>query len=419
MTVLGVLLAFASISTDLYLPAMPGMSATLGTTQGKLQYTVSAYLIGFAVGQLIWGPISDRFGRRIPVAAGLALFMLGCAGCALSTDVGQLISFRILQAVGACAGVVLGRAMVRDRYGRERSAGVLSTLMTIMAIAPLLGPSVGSLILKVAEWQAIFWILVLVGLVTLVALFTIPETLQKDRRNNEPLRFAFAAYGKLICNRPLLAYAGSLGFFYAGVFANISGSAFAYIDYHHLTPQVFGLVFAVGTVGLMVTNFVNARLVGQYGSDRMLKIGAVGAAVAGLLLAVVTATDFGGVWAMAISLWLFTAMNGLISANAISGALADVPTRAGAVSAVMGAIQYGSGVVGSAIAGALANGTPWPMGAVIAFSGLGCLGCVLFLPRSGNDDGREPPNMAVHQTPCAGMLVEPGPNDENFQDMSR
>lgn len=248
-----------------------------------------------------------------------------------------------------------------------------------MAVAPLLGPSVGSLILKVAEWQAIFWTLVLVGFVTFVVLFTIPETLPRDRRNTETLGAAFAAYGGLITEKRTLAYAGALGFFYAGVFANISSSSFAYIDYRHLSPQVFGLVFAVGTVGLMASNFVNARMVGHYGSDRMLRLGAIGSAVAVLLLAFFTATDIGGVYSMALSLWLFTAINGFISANAISGALADHPTRAGAVSAVMGSIQYGSGVLGSAVAGLFATGSPWPMGAVIAASGLGNLACAFFL----------------------------------------
>ncbi|UWU31735.1 multidrug effflux MFS transporter (plasmid) [Rhizobium sp. WSM1274] len=381
MAVLGTLLAFASISTDLYLPAMPGMATALQTSQGSLQYTVSAYLIGFSVGQLIWGPVGDRFGRRIPVAVGLVFFMAGCAGCALSTDVVQLIAFRVLQAVGACAGVVLARAMVRDLYGRDRSASVLSTLMTVMAVAPLLGPSVGGLILRVAPWQAIFWTLVGIGLVTLVALFTVPETLPAERRNDESLGAAFAAYGGLILNARLLAYAGALGFYYAGVFAGISSSSFAYIDYHHLSPQLFGAVFAVGTVGLMATNFANARLVARYGSDRMLKLGAAGAAVSGLVLAFVTATDFGGVYGMAASLWLFTAMNGLVTANAISGALADFPTRAGAVSALMGAIQYGSGVVGSAVAGTFANGTPWPMGVVVAIGGLGSLACASLMRR--------------------------------------
>jgi len=382
MIVLGTLLAFASISTDLYLPAMPSMSAALGTTQGSLQYTVSGYLIGFSIGQLFWGPIGDRYGRRLPVAIGLVLFMVGCAGCALSTDIVQLISWRILQAVGACASVVLGRAMVRDLYTRDRAAGVLSTLMTIMAIAPLLGPSIGGLILKLGSWQAIFWTLVGIGLVTTAALFTLPETLPVQRRNVEPLKIAFTAYGSLITDVRLLGYAGTLGFFYFGVFANISSSSFAYIDYHHLSPQLFGLVFAAGTVGLMATNFINSRLVTRFGSDRILKLGAAGAAIAGVMLAFVTATDSGGVVAMAVSLCLFIAMNGFISANAISGALADFPMRAGTVSALMGAIQYGSGVLGSAVAGTFADGTPWPMGWVIAIGGVGSLVCSMLVKRS-------------------------------------
>ncbi|NTF89562.1 multidrug effflux MFS transporter [Agrobacterium rhizogenes] len=381
MAVLGTLLAFASISTDLYLPAMPGMSAALQTSEGNLQYTVSGYLIGFSLGQLFWGPIGDRFGRREPVAVGLVLFMAGCAGCALSTNVIQLISFRVVQAIGACASVVLARAMVRDLYNRDRAAKILSTLMTVMAIAPLLGPSVGGLILRAGPWQAIFWSLVGIGFVTVIALFTIPETLPRDRRNAETLSGAFAAYGNLIRDVRLLGYAGAIGFFYAGVFAGISSSSFAYIDYHHLSPQLYGLAFAVGTIGLMATNFANSRLVGRFGSDRMLKAGAIGAALTGVNLALVTATDCGGVFGMAASLWAFTAMNGFVTANAISGALANFPTRAGAASALIGAIQYGSGVIGSAVAGTLADGTPWPMGAVIAVAGVGSAACLLLLGR--------------------------------------
>jgi DHA1 family bicyclomycin/chloramphenicol resistance-like MFS transporter len=169
---LSVLLAFASISTDLYLPAMPTMATALGASQEQMQYTISAFLIGFSLGQLFWGPVGDRFGRRMPIAVGLVLFVLGSAGCALSANVQQLIGFRVLQALGACASVVLARAIVRDLYDRNQAARVLSTLMTIMAIAPLIGPSVGGLVLRVAPWQAIFWLLVLIGFATLVGLFT-------------------------------------------------------------------------------------------------------------------------------------------------------------------------------------------------------------------------------------------------------
>jgi DHA1 family bicyclomycin/chloramphenicol resistance-like MFS transporter len=245
--------------------------------------------------------------------------------------------------------------------------------MTIMAIAPLIGPSVGGMILRVAPWQAIFWALVIIGLATLAGLFTVPESLKIERRNAEPLARAFGAYAGLAIDRRLMAYAGAIGFYYAGVFAYISSSSFAFITYHHLSPQVYGVIFSVGIVGLMLANMVNSRLVTELGGDRMLLFGAVGAVVFGAIVAVVTLTDAGGYWLLALALWLFVAMNGFINANAVSGALAYFPQRAGAVSALLGAIQYGSGVFGSAVAGAEADGTPRPMGLVIFVSTLGCM----------------------------------------------
>jgi DHA1 family bicyclomycin/chloramphenicol resistance-like MFS transporter len=379
---LSVLLAFASISTDLYLPAMPAMGAALGASQDQMQYTISAYLIGFSLGQLFWGPVGDRFGRRWPIGIGIVLFILGSAGCALATDVRHLIGFRVLQALGACASVVLARAIVRDFYERDRAAKVLSTLMTIMAVAPLIGPSVGGLILRVAPWQVIFWALVVIGLATLAGLFTVPESLPRERRNGESLARAFSAYPGLVIDRRLMAYAGALGFHYAGVFAYISSSSFAFISYHHLSPQAYGLIFSVGIVGLMIANVINARFVTRFGGDRMLHIGAGLAALFGLSVALVTLTDLGGVWLLALSSWLFVAMNGFINANSVSGALSYFPQRAGAVSALMGAMQYGSGVIGSALAGAAADGTPRPMGLVICGATIGCLLCAMLIRRT-------------------------------------
>jgi DHA1 family bicyclomycin/chloramphenicol resistance-like MFS transporter len=373
LAVLATLMAFASISTDLYLPALPRMSVALGASQSTLELTIAGYLIGFSIGQLLWGPIGDRFGRRGPVAIGLVVFVLGSAGCALSTSAGQLIGWRVVQALGACASVVLARAMVRDLYDRDKGARILSTLMTVMAVAPLVGPSLGGQILQIASWQAISWTLVGIGVVTLAALFTVPETLPPARRNREPLASAFAAYASLIGNRQLLGYAGAIGFFYSGIFAYVAGSPFAYIGFHHLSPQLYGVLFALGTVGLMAANLINSRLVARLGSDRLLLIGTIGAALAGGVVALVSGTGWGGLAGLATALCLYVAMNGFIIANAISGALAGFPMRAGAVSALLGAIQYGSGVIGSATAGAFADGTPWPMGWVIALSGIGSL----------------------------------------------
>ena len=156
LAILSALMGFASISTDLYLPAMPAMGRALGADAGMVELTVSGYLIGFSLGQLLWGPIGDHYGRRLPVAIGLVLFVIGSAGCALADSAGAMIGWRIVQAVGACAGVVLSRAMVRDLYEGYRAAQMLSTLMTVMAIAPLLGPILGGQILAFAGWRAIF-----------------------------------------------------------------------------------------------------------------------------------------------------------------------------------------------------------------------------------------------------------------------
>ncbi|MCB4769095.1 multidrug effflux MFS transporter [Ancylobacter sp. Lp-2] len=371
---LSALMGFASVSTDLYLPAMPEMGRALGADSGTIELTVSGYLIGFSLGQLLWGPISDRHGRRLPVAIGLVLFIIGSAGCALSFDAWSMIGWRVVQAVGASAGVVLGRAMVRDLYEGPRAAQMMSTLMTVMAIAPLIGPLLGGQILAFAGWHAIFWFLVVVGFVTLGAVARLPETLPAAQRNPAPLGRALRGYGALLRERRLLGYAGAGGFFYAAMFAYIAGTPFAYITYHHVPAGLYGVLFAAGIVGIMATNMINARLVMRLGSDRILVGGIVAATASGLLLAGIASADWGGLWGLFVPLFLFVSTTGFIVANSIAGALGGSARRAGAVSALIGAIHYGSGIIGSALVGLLADGTPRPMTWVIA---LGCIGSLL------------------------------------------
>jgi DHA1 family bicyclomycin/chloramphenicol resistance-like MFS transporter len=382
LAVLSALMGFASISTDFYLPALPTMAVALRSNQGTIALTISGYLIGFSLGQLLWGPIGDRHGRRLPIAIGLVLFVIGSAGCALSTSAPEIIGWRLVQAVGACAGVVLARAMVRDLYVGPRSAQMLSTLMTVMAIAPLIGPILGGQILAIASWRAIFWTLVGVGLLTLAALFTLPETLPANRRNAEPLVDAFARYGTLLRDRRLLGYAGLGGFFYSGIFAYIAGSPFAYITYYHIPPEFYGFLFGAAIIGIMATNLVNARLVRQFSNEALLRAGTAATALAGIVLAIDAWTDWGGIAGLVVPLFVFNSAAGFIIANSIAGALAGFPGRAGAVSALVGAIHYGSGIFGSALVGAFADGTPWPMGAVIAVAGIGSLLCTGLLKRA-------------------------------------
>lgn len=375
LAVLCVLMGFASISTDLYLPAMPTMGRALGAQAGEIELSVTGYLIGFSLGQLLWGPLGDRFGRRPPVAAGLALFVVGTAGCALAAHAAALVGWRVVQALGACAAVVLARAMVRDLYDGRRAAQALSALMTVMAAAPLLGPSVGGLILDAAGWRAIFWTLAGVGVATLAALALLPETLPLARRNREALRRVLPGYGALLRQRRILGYAAAGGCFHAGMFAYIAGASFAYVDYHQTTPRVFGALFAANVAGVMIVNMLNVRLAARLGGDRLLLLGTAAAALAGAALAATAGTGWGGVWGLAVPLFVYVSAAGFIVANAIAGALAGFPDRAGAVSALVGALQYGCGIAGSALVGVLADGTPRPMAWVIAAAGAGGLAC--------------------------------------------
>jgi DHA1 family bicyclomycin/chloramphenicol resistance-like MFS transporter len=379
LAVLSLLMGFASISTDLYLPAMPEISRSLGADAGMLELTISGYLVGFSSGQLLWGPISDRYGRRPAVAIGLILFVIGSAGCALSANAPTMIGWRILQAIGACAGVALSRAMVRDLYDGNRAAQMLSTLITVMAVAPLIGPSLGGQIVAHAGWRAIFWTLVAIGLATLAALFTIPETLPPSRRSRESLGRALLRYSELLRHRRLLGYAGAGGFLYAGMFAYVAGTPFAYISYHHVPARLYGLLFGLGIIGIMAANLLNSRLVPRFGHDRMLLIGTAIAAASALVTAMAAHSGWGGLWGLVAPLFLFASTTGFVVANSITGAMADFPERAGTVSALIGALQYGSGIVGSGLVGVFSDGTPWPMGWVIGISGVGSLLSMLLL----------------------------------------
>lgn len=386
MAMLAALMGFGSISTDLYLPAMPAMGAELGGGHGALELTVSTFLVGFSLGQLLWGPVSDRFGRRLPVAVGMALFMIGSAGCALSVSVMQVIGWRVVQAVGASAGVVLSRAMVRDLFAGNQAAKKLSTLITVMAVAPLIGPLIGGQILTFGSWRLIFALLVLIGAATLGALFTVPETMAREARDSHAIRHAISRYVTLLGDRRILASAGIGGFFYAGIYAYVAASPAAYITYYHVPRQLYGLLFGSAIVGIMLANVANARLVHRLGLVRLLRVGAALAAGFGIWTALAGFTGLGGLAGLAVPLVAFVAMNGLIVANSLAGVLDAFPERAGAVSALVGSLQYGSGIVGSALVAAMADGTPGPLGLTMALSGLGCLACTLLLPRRNSNE---------------------------------
>jgi DHA1 family bicyclomycin/chloramphenicol resistance-like MFS transporter len=363
---------------------MPTLSRALGGTQGEVELTLSSFLVGFSIGQLFWGPIGDRFGRRVPVLAGLILFVIGSAGCALSGNIAQLIGWRVVQAVGACAGPVLARAMARDLYAGDQAAKLLSTLMLVMGVAPLLGPLIGGQVLAFGSWRLIFWLQVMLAAAIFVAVRLLPETLPIARRTGHGWGDVLGGYALMLRSPLVMGYAIASGCYYGGIYAYLAGTPFAYIDYYHVPAQAYGFLFAAGIAGQMLLNLVNTRYVVRLGSGRMLMAGAMLVGASGLWTGLAAVSGLGGLWGLALPLFFFISANGLFIANAVSGALGVYPERAGITSAFVGAIQFGSGIFGSALVGWFADGTPRPMGLVIAMLGIASLTVTLLTVRSAS-----------------------------------
>ncbi|MFP5593983.1 multidrug effflux MFS transporter [Kluyvera sp. 142486] len=359
IVILGALMAFTSLSTDIYLPAMPMMASEL---QGNVELTITGFLIGFSFAQLIWGPISDRIGRRIPLFIGMVLFVIGSAGCALSSDMPQIVFWRVFQAFGACTGPMLARAMIRDLYARTRAAQMLSTLVIISAIAPVIGPLLGGQIVTIASWRAVFWLLVVMGSAMFIALWWLPETLPVEKRLTTPITSAFGNYASLLKNREFMRYTLCVSFFYVAAYAFIAGSPFVYISYYHVDPQHYGWLFSVNIIGVMALSSVNRRLVQRHPLHTLLRVAAFVAALATVLLALSVKTHIGGMVAMVLTIFIFFSMNGIVAAASTAAALDTVPSNlAGSASALIGSLQYGSGIVSSLLLSVFSDGTPWAM----------------------------------------------------------
>lgn len=256
---LGALTAFGPLSIDMYLPAFPEMAAALGVPQGRIELSLASFFIGMALGQLVYGPVTDRFGRKKPLYAGLAIYVLASAACAQALSADSLIFFRFLQALGACAGIVVSRAMVRDLFDHREGAQVFSLLMLVMGVAPILAPLAGGYILLFAGWQAIFWSLTAISAVicVFVALY-LPET----RKPDPSVRFSrsFHTYRDILRDRDFLGYTLTAGFAQSGLFAYITGSSYVFIEYYGVAAHHFGWFFGANACGLIAASQVNAWL---------------------------------------------------------------------------------------------------------------------------------------------------------------
>ncbi len=367
---LGAIIALAPLSIDLYLPALPTIQAALGATEAQAQLTLSAYFLGLALGQLIYGPVADRIGRRKPLFFGLLLYAGSALGCALATDIDSLIALRCLQALGGCSGMVIVRAVVRDLYTPQDMARVLSLLLLVMGVAPILAPVVGSWIFVALGWHAVFMVLVGYALVCLAATARLlPETLKTP---GEALHLGrvLRGYGRLLGHRRFMGYALSGGIAQSGMFAYIAVSSFVFIDVYGLTPTQYGLLFGVNAFGLILGSQLNQWVLKHYRSEHVLKGALAAFAIFGVILAVLIWTDTGGLTAALIPLWCCITSLGFTFPNSTAAAMAPFGDRAGMAAALLGTLQYGLAALASAAVAHLHDGTAKPMALTIAGCGL-------------------------------------------------
>jgi DHA1 family bicyclomycin/chloramphenicol resistance-like MFS transporter len=371
---LSALTAFGALSIDMYLPGLPQLAAAFGASGSSAQLTVSSFLLGFGCGQLIYGPLADRLGRRRPLLAGLALFTLASIGCALAPSLGALVVLRFLQALGGCAGPILVRAAVRDLHGRDEAARVLSLLASIMALAPLLAPLVGGQLVVGLGWRAVFWVLAAIGVLCLLGtLAAFGESLPPSRRLHGSWGSLFWSYGRLLRHRRFIGYALSGAMVLGGMFAYITGSPGLFITGWGVPAQYYGLLFGANAAGIMLCAWLNRRLLGRFGVDPMLRFGIALAAGAGVLLALAGLTGLGGVPGILVPLFCFVASIGFVSANSIAAGLDLFPQQAGMAAAVIGTMQFGVGAALSAVVDLFDDGSALPMCGAIAVAGLAAL----------------------------------------------
>lgn len=369
LIVLGSLMAFTSLSVDIYLPALPAMQHDLGP---GVTLTITTFLIGFACAQLFWGPFSDRFGRKLPLYLGMFIFVLGSIGCAWSTSLNQLLLWRALQATGACTAPMLARAMIRDVYGLQESARILSMLTLVMSLAPIIGPLLGGQVLKFYGWHTIFMVLALLGSSMALALRLLPETLPITQRRQDSFSSAFGGYKRLITNLQFMRYSLCIASYYIGVYAFLVASPYVYMQDYHMTPTTYSWVFGLNILGLMIGSLINHQLVLRFALPRLVQCASAGAVFAAVWLCY-HIIQHAELWIIASSVVIFMSMSGILVSCSISLALESVASIAGSASAVLGALQYGSGILSTILLSYVTNHHGLTMALLMLCAAIGSL----------------------------------------------
>ncbi|MCD8494282.1 MAG: multidrug effflux MFS transporter [Burkholderiaceae bacterium] len=364
LVILGMLSALPPLATDMYLPGFDLLADSLNVQASQIQATLSAFFLGLSVGQAIYGPLIDRYGRRIPLLVGISLYAFSTLACLITTDITWFIVWRFLQAIGGCAGMVIGRAMVNDLFDERESARALSLLMMVMTLAPIIAPLLGAVILSYAGWHMLFVVMLAFGLLCMALTFyQLPETL-KDKtldaaKAHHWWTVAFGNYLKLCQQSAFLLPTLIGGFAQGSMFAFITGSPFVFMRIYGVDEQTYGWLFGLVALGLILAAQMNRICLKRWGTQTLLFASLLFNLAATLVLLMLTQSQ--SIAVLLVPLWLAIASLGFIGANATAIAMRASQSQAGSGSALIGVLQFGCAFIASGLVALTENGTAWPM----------------------------------------------------------
>lgn len=385
--ILGLLAMLMPLSIDMYLPALPVISAQFGVPAGSAQMTLSTYILGFALGQLFYGPMADSLGRKPVILGGTLVFAAAAVACALSQTIDHLIIMRFLHGLAAAAASVVINALMRDIYPKEEFSRMMSFVMLVTTIAPLVAPMAGGAVLVWFSWHVIFWILALAALLaSAMIFFFIDETLPAERRQKFHIRTTIGNFASLFRHKRVLSYMLASGFSFAGMFSFLSAGPFVYIELNHVSPQHFGYYFALNIVFLFIMTIINSRFVRRVGALNMFRAGLWIQFVMAIWL-VVSAFLGVGFWALVVGVAAFVGCVSMVSSNGMAVILDEFPHMAGTASSLAGTFRFGIGAIVGALLSMATFTTAWPMLWAMAFCATSSILFYLYASR---------PRKAVH-----------------------
>ena len=359
--------AIGPFSIDMYLPAFANIAADLHTSVAHVSLSLSSFFIGISVGQFIYGPLLDRYGRKKPLFVGLIIYLLASAACVFVQSADMLIGLRFIQALGSCAGMVAARAMIRDLFSVQDNAKVFSKLMLVVAVSPIIAPTLGGFVTAAFGWHYIFVILTFMALVNILAVhYGLPETQPPDKGYSLRPKAIFSNFVAVGKEPQFLTYALTGAVAAAGLYAYIAGSPGVFLELYRVTEQQYGLIFALIAGGLIIASQINSRLLRKYTSEQIIPVALGFQSMAGIGLLVGALLGGMSVWVVILLLLMFLSCQGFIFPNSSALSMAPFAKNAGSASALMGGIQMSMGALSAATVSVFSNGTALPMSAVMA-----------------------------------------------------